>query len=217
MMTPLSRQDETSSARGILFILSGPSGVGKDTVLRHAFPRSNQQIRTSISVTTRPPRPDEQDGVDYFFVTPEAFQRLLAEDGLLEHAEVHGHCYGTPRAWVEEQLRAGMDVVLEIDVQGAWQVKKLFPQAVLIFLAPPSWQELARRLRARQTDDEASIRRRLRNAQDELARAQQYDYLIVNDRMTEAVDQFAAIVTAERLRPRRYDLSHLLAEGASNV
>ncbi len=100
-----SSAEATSRTRGILFILSGPSGVGKDTVLRHAFPRSNQQIRTSISVTTRPPRPDEQDGVDYFFVTPEAFQRLLAEDGLLEHAEVHGHCYGTPRAWVEEQLR----------------------------------------------------------------------------------------------------------------
>ena len=215
MMTS-SPHETTQCAGGILFILSGPSGVGKDTVLRHALPRT-AQIRTSVSVTTRPPRPDEQDGVDYFFVSPPDFDRMLEQGELLEHAEVHGHLYGTPRAWVQEQLRDGMDVVLEIDVQGAWQVKETFPYAVLIFLAPPSWQELARRLRARQTDDEQSIRRRLRNAQDELARAQQYDYIIINDHIMVAADHFAAIVTAERLRPWRQQLAHLLDEGASNV
>jgi len=190
----------------MLFILSGPSGVGKDTVLQCALPRLGA-IRTSISVTTREPRTGEMHGVNYFYISPEEFARLLEEDGLLEHAAVHGYFYGTPRAWVTEQLQAGTDVVLEIDVQGALQVKALFPQAILLFLAPPSWRELSRRLRGRNTEDEASIHRRLQHARHELSRVSQYDYLIVNDRLEEAVERLCAVVLAERCRPWRQDFS----------
>ena len=197
-------------ARGMLFILSGPSGVGKDTVLQGALP-SLGAIRTSISVTTRAPRAGETHGIDYFFIASEEFARLMEEGGLLEHAAVHGYFYGTPRAWVTEQLQAGTDVVLEIDVQGAVQVKSLFPQAILIFLAPPSWHELSRRLRERNTEDEESILRRLRHARQELARIDQYEYLIVNDRLQDAIDRLSAIVLAERCRPWRQDIATLLA------
>lgn len=201
----------TLQLRGILFVLSGPSGVGKDTVLRHALPRLGR-IRTSISVTTRPPRADERHGVDYFFVSTDEFANLLEQGQLLEHAAVHGHFYGTPRQWVLEQLSAGMDVVLEIDVQGAMQVKSVFSQAILVFLAPPSWAELARRLRARQTEDEASIQRRLENARLEMLKIACYDYLIINDRLVDATDRLSAVVMAERLRPCRQDVEALLAE-----
>lgn len=211
--TPLARAYEL---RGILFVLSGPSGVGKDTVLRHAMSRLGP-IRTSVSVTTRPPRPDEIDGTDYFFVSVAEYQRMLEARELLEHAEVHGHFYGTPRTWVLDHLRAGTDVVLEIDVQGAMQVKAAFPEVVLLFLGPPSWQELARRLRARGTDDEESIRRRLRNAHHEMQQINRYDYLIINDQLAYATDRFQAIVLAERCRPARQEITHLLAEGSYDL
>jgi len=202
--------------QGILFILSGPSGVGKDTLLRQALPRLGN-IRTSISVTTRLPRSGERDGIDYFFVTPEEFLQRLEADDFLEHADVVGNCYGTPRSWVLEQLRAGTDVVLEIDVQGALQVASVFPQAILIFLAPPSWDELSRRLRARKTEDAATVQRRLDNARHELAHIGQYHYLVVNDRLLEAADRLAAIVTAERCRPFRQDLRALRHGEESDV
>ena len=202
------RPEASTAAHGILFILSGPSGVGKDTVLRHALPRVGG-IRTSISLTTRPPRADEHDGVDYCFVSPEDFAQRLARGELLEHAEVHGHLYGTPRPWMLEQLRAGMDVVLEIDVQGALQVRAVFPDAVLIFLAPPNWHELARRLRARQTEDEESIRRRLENARREMRQIHEYHYLIFNDRLADATDLLCDIINAERCRPWRQALERL--------
>jgi len=203
---------DTVHRQGILFILSGPSGVGKDTVLSHALPHLGT-IRRSVSATTRPQRPDERDGMDYFFVSTEAFVRMMEGGELLEHAPVHGYLYGTPRTWVLEQLHAGADVVLEIDVQGAVQVKTNFPEAILIFLAPPSWRELARRLRERNTEGEASIKRRLENARQELARVDQYEYLIINDRVEEASARLQAIVTAERLRPFRQDISKLMVNG----
>lgn len=227
-MTPAT-VDQPTHARGILFILSGPSGVGKDTILRQALPRLGK-IRTSISVTTRPPRPGEQHGVDYFFIPADEFALRLEHGEFLEHAGVHGYFYGTPHTWVEAELSTGMDVVLEIDVQGAVQVRQQFPSAILIFLAPPSWDELSHRLLRRlehdrklahhiganQAEDEATILRRLRNARQELARARQYEYLIVNDKLSEAIRQFCAIVTAERCRPWRYDLSGLLEEEADH-
>lgn len=212
MTTPVQEHEQT---RGILFILSGPSGVGKDTVLRQVLPRLGQ-IRTSVSITTRAQRPGEEPGVDYIFVSSDEFAQLLEKGELLEHAAVHGHFYGTPRAWVMEQLRAGTDVVLEIDVQGAIQVKSLFPQAILIFLAPPSWQELSRRLHGRKTEDEATIHRRLQNARQELARVHQYEYLIINDRLRDAADRLRAIIIAERSRPWRQDIDTLLAEELTN-
>ena len=224
IMTELT-PDAIEPTRGILFILSGPSGVGKDTILDRALAKMSK-IRASISVTTRPPRPGEQHGVDYFFVPPDEFALMLERGEFLEHAGVHGYFYGTPRTWVDEELRTGMDVVLEIDVQGAVQVRRLFPQAILIFLAPPSWEELSRRLLkrlehdrklahdigAREAEDEATIRKRLANARQELARVDQYEYLIVNDKLAEATEQFCAIVIAERCRPWRQDIERLLKE-----
>lgn len=206
-MTDLSA--DTAHLPGILFIVSGPSGVGKDTVLRHALPRLDN-IRRSVSATTRPRRPNEREGEDYFFVSTEAFVGMMERGELLEHAPVHGHLYGTPRAWVLEQLRAGNDVVLEIDVQGALQVKTNFPEAILIFLAPPSWDELARRLRSRNTETEAAVAHRLENARQEMARADQYEYLVVNDRVEDASTRLQAIVIAERCRPFRQDLRGLI-------
>jgi len=200
-----------SSASGMLFILSGPSGVGKDTVLQRAMPHLGA-IRTSISVTTRAPRVGETDGIDYFFISPEEFARQLEGGGFLEHAAVHGFFYGTPRSWVNDQLQAGTDVVLEIDVQGALQVKSLFPKAILIFLAPPSWDELSRRLRGRNTEDEVSIRRRLQHARQELARVHQYEYLIFNDCLEDAVERLSAVVRAERCRPWRQNMATLLSD-----
>jgi len=217
--------EHTEPGQGILFILSGPSGVGKDTILRRALPQLGK-IRTSLSVTTRPPRPGEKHGVDYLFVAHDEFALMLERDEFLEHAGVHGYFYGTPRQWVQEELRSGMDVVLEIDVQGAIQVRRQFPEAILIFLAPPSWQELTRRLLkrlehdrklardtgARQAENEATIRRRLQNARDELAKVDQYEYLIINDQLSEATNQFCAIVIAERCRPKRLSIEKLLRE-----
>jgi guanylate kinase len=185
--------------QGILFVLSGPAGVGKDTLLRRAL-RGQPGIRTSISVTTRQPRPREVDGVDYHFITPEEYQRLVADDALLEHAEVHGHGYGTPADWVEAQLAAGTDVVLEIDVQGAERIRALRPATVLVFIAPPSMEELERRLRGRATEDEATIQRRLANARGEMAAIPRYDYVIVNDNLDEAVARFRE--TIEQVRTK---------------
>lgn len=204
--------DQHERTRGILFILSGPSGVGKDTMLRKVLAQLDH-IRTSVSVTTRAPRPGEVDGRDYFFVQQERFLDMIEQGELLEHAVVHLHLYGTPRQWVMDQLRAGTDVVLEIDVQGAVQVKAQFPQAILVFLAPPSWDELSRRLHGRKTEDETTIRRRLENARKELARVDQYEYLIVNDKLDEAVDRLRAVVMAERCRPWRQDIEALLEDG----
>jgi guanylate kinase len=205
------QSESTFHPRGTLFILSGPSGVGKDTVLRQAKSRL-ENIRTSISVTTRTPRRGEKHGVSYFFVSPETFQEMRKRGEFLEHAEVHTFWYGTPRAWVLEQLDAGVDVVLEIDVQGAMQVREQFPDLILIFLAPPSWEALSQRLRRRDTESAEKIQRRLTNARQEMARIDEYDYLVINAKLEDAVDRFCAIITAERCRPRRQDLRGLLEE-----
>ncbi|HEX2951121.1 MAG TPA: guanylate kinase [Armatimonadota bacterium] len=205
----MSAPDLRQRTRGILFILSGPSGVGKDTILRQAMSQLTG-LRTSISVTTRSPRPGEINGEDYIFVTADEFALMMERGDLLEHAAVHGNFYGTPKSWVMEQLQAGTDVVLEIDVQGAIQIKSLFPHAILVFLAPPSWEELAHRLRGRNTEDEVTIQRRLRNARQEIARVDQYEYLIINDRMADAIDRLRAVVLAERSRPWRQNIARLL-------
>jgi len=200
-----------TKAQALLLVLSGPSGVGKDSILRGAgeyFP----ELSRSISVTTRPPRPGEQEGREYFFRSEEEFQQLLAKGGLWEWARYLDYHYGTPRAWVEEALTAGRDVVLEIDVQGARQIRRQFPEAVLIFVAPPSRQELVRRLRGRNTETEASIAKRLRAYEEELAHLPEFDYLIINDQLEEAVERFRSIVVAEKSRVRRLNLSALEQE-----
>lgn len=159
------------------------------------------RLRLSVSATTRPPRPSERDGTDYFFLTDEDFDALARSGGLLEWAEVFGHRYGTPRPWVEETLDAGVDVVLEIDVQGAAQVREAMPEAVLVFLAPPSLEELERRLRSRGTEDEDMLARRLAEAGWELEQRGWFDHVVVNDDLEGASAQVAAIIDGSQSPP----------------
>ena len=188
--------------RGTLFVVSSPSGGGKTTVVRHVIAQLPHLAR-SVSVTTRPRRHDEREGRDYHFVTREQFARARARGQYLEWARVHAHWYATPRHAVERRLACGQDVVLVIDVQGAAQVQRRLPESVTIFLLPPSWHALARRLRQRATEDAAAIRRRLRDARREVTAVRHYDYLVVNDRLSQAVHELAAIITAERRRVQK--------------
>lgn len=187
---------ETKRA-GKLFVLSGPSGVGKGTVLWRVQERV-PRLRKSVSVTTRPPAPTETPGEEYDFVSEAEFQRLLDAGAFLEWAEVHGHHYGTPEAWVDEQLAQGIDVVLEIDVQGGKQVAEKRPDACLIFLHPPSLDELNRRLRGRGRDSEAAVARRMKQALYELSQAPCYHHQIVNDDLDRTVEEIARVILAER-------------------
>jgi guanylate kinase len=171
--------------------------VGKGTVVRRLL-EGHPELHASVSVTTRPPRPGEREGVDYRFVSDEQFDGLVAGGELLEWAHVVGHRSGTPARPVEEALAAGRDVVLEIDVQGARQVRQRAPRAVLIFLAPPSLEELERRLRSRGTEDEARLALRLATSRAEMAQQSEFDHIVVNDRLDQATAQVEAIIQASR-------------------
>ncbi len=190
-------------SEAILFVLSAPSGGGKTTILKKVMARLPGLV-FSVSHTTRAPRPGEVAGRDYHFVSPEEFQAMREGDppGFLEWAEVHGNLYGTGRAEVERQLQSGRDVILDIDVQGALQVQGA-AAPVMIFIAPPSLAELESRLRRRGTESEETISLRLDNARQELKYTDRYDYLIINDRLEEAVDSLHSIIVAERCRRRR--------------
>jgi len=185
----------------MLVIISGPSGSGKGTVVKELDPAKGYAV--SISVTTRKPRPGEVDGRDYFFITEDEFADMRAENKLLEHFAYVGNYYGTPRPYVEEQIANGKIVVLEIEVNGALQVKEKFPEAVLVFLMPPTFTELERRLTNRGTEDAVTIEDRLRKSLEEVPLINQYDYLVINDIVPEAVAKVDAIANAERLRPKR--------------
>ncbi|MFV0430523.1 MAG: guanylate kinase [Arachnia sp.] len=181
-------------ARGRVWIISGPSGVGKGTVCRE-LQRSYSAPFYSVSMTTREPRPTEVDGVSYHFVSPETFAGLVSAGQFLEFAQVHGsHCYGTPSAPVIEALAHDRPVILEIDLAGARQVKANVPEAHLVFLAPPSWEELENRLRGRGTEDEATIQRRLATARQELAARHEADHVIVNRSIGETVAALVALM-----------------------
>ena len=183
---------------GKLFVLAGPSGVGKGTIVRELVSRDPEGLSLSVSVTTRAPRPGEIDGVDYFFVDDDAFDRMIRAGELLEWAEIVGHRSGTPRGFVEDRMAAGRDVVLEIDVVGASQVRERVPGSVLIFIDPPSMEELERRLRGRGTETEERIRLRLETADWELEQREWFDHVIVNDDLERASSQVAAIIDASR-------------------
>ncbi|NEW05457.1 guanylate kinase [Paenibacillus sp. SYP-B3998] len=188
--------------RGILIVLSGPSGVGKGTVCA-ALRKISPDIVYSVSTTTRSPRQGEVDGVNYFFRTREQFQQLIDTDEVLEWAEYVGNYYGTPRRFVEETLRSGHDVILEIEVQGALQVKQKFPEGVFIFLLPPSLDELQNRIVTRGTETEEVIRSRMSVALDEIRLMEHYDYAIVNDHVETACSKIQAILAAEHCKKDR--------------
>ncbi len=183
--------------RGRLYILSGPAGVGKGTVLRRVFQKLDN-IAYSVSCTTREPRPGEKDGINYFFMDERSFKKMVHEDKFLEWANVHGHFYGTRRDIVEETLNEGKDVLLEIDVQGASQVKKKMPEAVMIFIQPPSFEELVRRLKKRGTEGPEELKLRIINAKTEMSHADEYEHMIINDRIDQAAEDFVSIVKKYR-------------------
>lgn len=184
---------------GNLFIITAPSGAGKTSLVR-ALLAADTRVRLSVSYTTRPMRPGEVGGVDYHFITEERFQQMLADGDFLESAEVHGARYGTSQSTVEEVLRDGHDLVLEIDWQGAAQVRKLYPEAVSIFILPPSMEALEQRLKKRGQDAPQVITRRLAGAREEIAHVSEFDYVIINDQFETAIHDLLAIVRSQRLR-----------------
>jgi guanylate kinase len=195
--------DSTAERPPLLVVLSGPSGAGKDAVLDEMARRGHRFHRV-ITCTTRPPRESERDGVDYFFVTDAAFDALIADGGLLEHAVVYGHRSGVPRQQVVDALGRGLDVYVRTDVQGAASIKRLAPGAVLVFIAPASLGELEERIRARGSDDEERVQRRLKTAREEMARRGEFEYVIVNEpgRLEATADHLLEVLDAERLKPR---------------
>ncbi|MDD6042395.1 MAG: guanylate kinase [Eubacteriaceae bacterium] len=188
----------TASHKGKLFIISGPSGTGKGTICKGLL--DNPNIRVSISMTTRSPRVGEVHGKHYYFVTRDEFEKTIAEGGLLEYAEVFGNYYGTPKAAVVEKLDQGKDVILEIDVQGALDAKRIYPDSVLIFILPPSLEELRARIEGRGTETEEAINLRLSKALKEMSYIDEYDYYVVNDIIDDAIARTEAIMMAEHAR-----------------
>ena len=191
------------NTRGVLLVLSGPSGTGKGTVCKVVRDSLGDNLAYSISATTRKPRTGEEHGREYFFFTKEEFEDLRDKNGFLEWAQVYDNYYGTPRAFVEEVLASGRDCILEIDPQGALQVRKATDEAVLVFIAPPSLEELRSRLTGRGTEAPEEVEKRLSCAEAELSYSNQYDYLIVNDEVEKAADKMKAILMAERCRIKR--------------
>jgi len=188
--------------QGMLLVVSGPSGTGKGTLCR-ALMKKHQEVRYSVSATTRPPRTGEQDGIDYYFKTKDQFEEMIAGGELLEWAKVYDNYYGTPRQVVLDALARGEDIILEIDVQGALQVKEKLPDGVFIYILPPSLKELEERITKRGTDAPEVIAKRMKSAAGELAYVDRYHYVIVNDVIEEAAAKLEAVLIAERCRPSR--------------
>jgi len=205
------------SRLGKIFIIAAPSGAGKTSLVNAFVPRLDR-IKISVSYTTRPPRPDDEEGIDYHFIDDAEFSHMVSEHAFLEYANVYGYRYGTGKKWVTEHLRSGIDVVLEIDWQGAQQVRNLFPSTVSIFILPPSIAVLAKRLQDRQQDDPQVIETRLSKARMELNHYKEFDYLVVNDDFVTAVEDLQDIVRVERLRiaEQQQEQAKLLADLTNN-
>lgn len=194
--------------KGLLIVLSGPSGVGKGTVRKRIFDDPHTSYKYSISMTTRQMREGEQDGVDYFFKTREEFEKLIEADEFIEYAEYVGNYYGTPVQYVKDTMNAGHDVFLEIEVEGAKQVRKKFPDALFIFLAPPSLDHLTERLIGRGTESKETIESRVKEAKKEVEMMNLYDYVVVNDEVDLAKDRIQSIVEAEHLKRERIEAKY---------
>lgn len=188
--------------KGLLIVISGFSGAGKGTLVK-ALLQKYDSYALSISMTTRPPREGEREGVEYFFTTREKFEETICRDGLVEYASYCGNYYGTPRAYVEEQMAAGKNVILEIEIQGALKIKEKFPESLLIFVTPPSADELKRRLEGRGTESAEAIAGRLARAAEESEGIEAYDYIVVNDRLEECVEELHRLADAARRTPAR--------------
>jgi len=192
--------------KGMIVVVSSPSGTGRTTIIERVL-REDSRLRYSTSVTTRPQRPGEKEGKDYFFVSEKEFKQRIERGEFVEWAEVHGFMYATPKAPLVEIVQQGGVIILDIDIQGAMQVKEKFPHCVTIFVAPPSLESLEQRLRNRGTDSEELIKRKLQDALRETAKIPEYDYLIVNEDLDTAVRQLQAILEAERCRTKRAQYS----------
>jgi guanylate kinase len=188
--------------KGLLVIVSAPAGCGKDTILESVF-ELNNSLNYSVSATTRKIREGEEEGVHYFYKTREEFERLIKEKELLEYTEYAGNYYGTPKAYIPKMLEEGKDIILKIEVEGAGNIRKIFPESVLIFIMPPSFDELERRLHKRGTETEEIIKKRIDIAKIEMSFAKNYDYVIVNENLKTAVEEFLTIIQAEKLSVRR--------------
>lgn len=186
--------------KGILIVVSGFSGAGKGTIMKELLKKYEQKYALSVSATTRAPRPGETEGREYFFRSVEEFEKMIAKEELIEYAKYVDNYYGTPRAYVEEQLDAGKDVILEIEIQGALKVKEKFPQTLLLFVTPPSAAELKRRLVGRGTETPEVIENRMKRAAQEAEYMERYDYLIVNDVLEECVEEMHQIIQGEHRR-----------------
>lgn len=184
--------------KGMLIVVSGPSGCGKGTVLAEIL--KSDKVFYSVSATTRSPRPGETDGVNYYFLTKEKFEKLIDEDGMLEYAQYCGNYYGTPKKPVEDMLEQGKHVILEIEVQGAMKIMEKRPEAVFVFILPPSLKELERRLKKRGTEAEDVVKKRLSEAAGEIKQAYKYNYAVINGELEKAVDDLKAIIRAEELK-----------------
>ena len=203
-------------AKGLLIVISGPSGTGKGTVIAELLRQRDIEAEISISCTTRSPRGSEVDGVNYFFKTEEDFQKMIEHEDFLEHAHVFGKYYGTPKTYVLDKLNAGRNVILEIDVQGAMQIKENFPEAVLIFIVPPSMDELYRRLSGRHTETADLIKKRYHMAKGEIEFARKYDFVVLNNTVAQAVEDIESIIRTVKMDPARTDIiQKLLKEGES--
>jgi guanylate kinase len=204
---------ESGAARGRLFVIAAPSGAGKTSLVKKLLAR-RPQLQLSVSHTTRPPRPNEREGREYFFVSPEEFRELAARGAFLEHAQVFDNHYGTGRAPVEAALADGRSIILEIDWQGARQVRASLPECVTLFILPPSRGALEQRLRARKTESDAAIERRLRDAVGDMSHWREFDYVVVNDDFDRAVEDLTRIIDSqgEPLRADRAALTPLITE-----